>query len=261
MDNVLSGFGKPSVPYTPSLIGKAAVDYSNIEEKIELFFELYKTMPPINNSYGMRSPHLFLLWEALRQLNPKYVIESGVYKGLGTWWIEQACPNAQIYCIDIDFSNIEYKSPSAFYLSEDFSSHTWQDIDKSKTIIFFDDHQNALTRLMQMKWMGFTKAIFDDNYASYTGDCYSCKKILAQTGNQWGWDYIPANQIDAHFLKSNLKTYQEFLAPFRCEKNRFGYPWVEPSLLHEPNGYAQKLLNDEADSYTYMCYVELFEMK
>ena len=251
-------FKKPDVPPTPSLIGEAVIDFTQIENHIEEFFSVYyRSMPSIDNRYGMKSPHLFLMWHALKQLMPDSVIESGVYKGLGTWWIEQACPNAQVVCLDVDFSNIEYKSDRAVYSNSDFSKHTWENIDKNKTLIFFDDHQNALVRMMQMKWMGFSKAIFEDNYAPYTGDCYSCKKILAQTGNQWEWDKIPPNAIDKFFLRSNLKTYQEFPSPFRLEKNRFGYEWMETSLLATPVSAAQELLFDEADSFTYMCYVEI----
>jgi hypothetical protein len=37
------------------------------------------------------------------------------------------------------------------------NSFKWLDIDKNDTVIFFDDHQSALTRMMQMKWMVFSK--------------------------------------------------------------------------------------------------------
>lgn len=254
---LLSKFEKPSVPATPAFIGNIAVDFSDPECLARDFLKVYNKMPKINNVYGMKSPHLFLLWNALKQLHPDFVIESGVYKGLGTWWIEQACPTAKIYCIDVDYSNIEYKSLKATYLNDDFACHRWDSIDKNNTVIFFDDHQNALTRLMQMKWMGFSKAIFDDNYASYTGDCYSCKKMLAGTGNQWGWDKVPENSVDGYFLQKNVKIYQEFPAPFRCDNNRFGYPWTEEALFIEAMDDAQRLLQKEADSYTYMCYVEM----
>jgi hypothetical protein len=250
---------KQEIPPTPTIIGDAVINFTQIEKNIEEFYALYQSMPEINNVFGMKSPHLFLMWYALKQLAPQYIIESGVYKGLGTWWIEQACPNAHIFCIDIDFSNIEYKSSSnkVTYLNQDFSKYTWENINKNKTVIFFDDHQNALTRMMQMKWMNFPKAIFEDNYPSYAGDCYSCKKILAKTGHQWKKNEVSQNSTDSLFFKNNLKTYQEFPSPFRFDKNRFGYEWTELSLLKTPVSPAQELLFNEANSYTYMCLVEL----
>lgn len=257
MSTILSGFGKPAVPPTPALIGEPAVDFSRVREDIEAFYTLYENMPFTDNAYGMQSSHLFLFWNALRQLRPGTVIESGVYKGLGTWWIEQACPDAAIYCIDVDYSNIEYKSRRAVYLTEDFACHTWDGVDRDGALIFFDDHQNALLRLMQMRWMGFTQAVFDDNYAPYSGDCYSCKKMLAGTGNQWGWDVVPPNRADGFFLRQNLVCYQQFPAVFRCEKTRFGFPWEEEALLGRAETPAQQLLLRDAAAYTYMCYVRL----
>ena len=102
MPSILSGFEKPDVPPTPTLIGVPVVDFSHVKEEIEQFYTLYQSMPFSENTYGMQSSHLFLFWIALKQIKPKTIIESGVYKGLGTWWIEQACPDADIYCIDID---------------------------------------------------------------------------------------------------------------------------------------------------------------
>lgn len=259
MNNLLSSFEKPLVPSTPSRIGDAPIRFDNIEERVKLFSQVYQIMPNIDNLYGMRSPHLFLLWNALTQLEPSIIIESGVYKGLGTWWIERACPSAKIYCIDLDYTNIEYKSPNATYLFNDFSEHLWNDIDKMDTLIVFDDHQNALTRLMQMKWMGFKKAIFDDNYSPFTGDCYSCKKILAGTGNQVAWDTIAPNTFDKKFFLDNIRSYQEFPAPFRKNKTRFGFDWTEQYLFtkSENDSIMKKILFNEASTYTYMCYVEL----
>ena len=257
MNNILSNFEKPIVPPTPQSIGIPKITFPNIEHEIDEFFEIYRTMPNIDNRYGMQSPHLFLLWHSLKQLQPEYVIESGVYKGLGTWWIEQACPDAKVISIDIDLTNIEYKSDRVTYYCEDFSLHKWDEINKEKSLIFFDDHQNALMRLMQMKWMGFYQAIFDDNYAPYTGDCYSCKKIFASTGNQVVSDHINPNNVDSYFLYENIDSYQELPAPFKLEKTRFGYNWVEPSFLNAPANESQSLLFKEADSFTYMCYVEL----
>ena len=257
MSGILSGFGKPFVPPTPTLIGAPVVDFTNVRETVEHFYALYQLMPFSDNAYGMQSSHLFLFWTALNQMKPKTVLESGVYKGLGTWWIEQACPDAEIYCIDIDYSNVEYKSSRAVYLTEDFASHTWEEVPRDTTLIFFDDHQNALLRLMQMRWMGFRHAIFDDNYAPYTGDCYSCKKMLAETGNQWSWDIVEPNRIDGFFLRQNIECYQQFPPVFCCEKTRFGFPWSEQALLEQADTPAQELLLRDASAYTYMCSVRL----
>lgn len=69
------------------------------------------------------------------------------------------------------------------YFSVDFSCIDWSFIkDKQNTVIFFDDHQNAYNRLMQMKFMGFKQALFEDNYPETKGDCYSLKKSCLELG-------------------------------------------------------------------------------
>jgi len=39
---------------------------------------------------------MFASWFMARQLDPEVIIESGVWRGQGTWLLEQACPRAQI---------------------------------------------------------------------------------------------------------------------------------------------------------------------
>jgi len=121
----------------PLSFGTNLIDFVDAIPAIEDFYDLYVSMPKISNIYGMKSPHLFLMWFALKQLSPSVIIESGVYKGLGTWWIERACPEAELFCINIDFSNLEYRSKKAHYLDKDISQNEWADIDKQNSIVFF----------------------------------------------------------------------------------------------------------------------------
>src|SRR5437868_9355258 len=98
----------------------------------------------------MKSPHLLLSWFALRALNPTTVIESGVWKGQGTWFSQQACPTARLHCIEPFGQNIQWRATRATYYKQDFSGLSWDGIvDKEKTVLFFDDHQDALERVRQ----------------------------------------------------------------------------------------------------------------
>ena len=59
------------------------------EEMIELideFHQLYQTRPIKDNNGGMKSGHMFPSWFVIKKLQPEYIIESGVWKGLGTWF-------------------------------------------------------------------------------------------------------------------------------------------------------------------------------
>ena len=80
---------------------KIVYDKDNLKESLDEFYSLYEKRPINDNHGGMTSSHLFNTWYALRKLKPKLVIESGVWKGLGTWVIEQALPEAKIISIDV----------------------------------------------------------------------------------------------------------------------------------------------------------------
>lgn len=247
----------------PMHIGEIQWDFSDIPEKLELFYKIYQERPIKENIYGMKSPHLFWTWYILQNINPAYIIESGVYKGLGTWFIEKACPNAKIYSIDINLSNLVYKGTSVTYFDTDFSTIDWSFIDKDNTVIFFDDHQNSLNRLLQMKKLGFKKAIFEDNYPILQGDCYSCKKILSGAGLFNGKEIIPAQFDDSIKLKKLLKEYIELPPIFKSEKTRWNSEWNTPyyntptPIFNTVQTKAQQLLFDEAIYYTWICYTQL----
>jgi glycosyltransferase involved in cell wall biosynthesis len=241
----------------PLAFGTNLIDFSNAISTMDIFYDLYKSMPKIDNIYGMKSPHLFLMWFALRQLRPSVIIESGVYKGLGTWWIEQACPESELFCIDINYSNLEYRSKKARYLYKDFSQIEWKYVDKDNSILFFNDHQNAFKRLIQMRKFRFNRAIFEDNYPPSFGDCNSCKKILSKCGIS---SSIPS---ETAFFLNIVNAYQEFPPPFQPDATRWGTPWetplykTPPPILSQPSTRAQEVLFREAKSYTFMCMVSI----
>ena len=101
-----------------------------------------------------------------------------------------------------------------------------------------------------MKQRGFKYAMFEDNYPTGQGDCYSLKQAF--------------DTDDAQYLKENLKIYYEFPPIFKTEVTRWGDKWDNyptPSPLYVPNGEGYEtwmaLFLGEATSYTWICYVEL----
>jgi len=89
---------------------------------------LYKNRPFPDNPWGMQMVELFgmfslfifislslsivslscmslnlseiALWFGIRKIQPKFVIESGVWQGQSTWFVRQAVPDATIICLD-----------------------------------------------------------------------------------------------------------------------------------------------------------------
>ena len=45
----------------------------------------------------------------LRYHQPEHIIESGIYKGLGTWMLRQAAPQAQLILIDPAGGKLAYR--------------------------------------------------------------------------------------------------------------------------------------------------------
>lgn len=248
------------------------------------FKQIYAGKPVLDNAGGMKAPHAFMTWFILRKLSPALIIESGVWKGQGTWLIEKACPDANLICLDIDFSRLQYHSKKATYIEKDFSIFDFGNHELSDAVCFFDDHQNALTRMQQMIWKGFNRAIFEDNYPPSRGDCYSPKKILsgrgfipeAQVARKWlylvkrgikailrndsGPEIVPANTAHANELRKNLAVYYEVPPLFKAPKTRWGDDWTDGRYPTKPPLFDETVEDDlraEAQAYNWMCYIEM----
>lgn len=212
------------------------LNYYNIRKCLPEFLETYYKKPLEGNNHGgMQLPHLFATWYMLRELNPTYIIESGTFKGLGTWVMEQACPKANITSIDVRDQR-EYISPNVYYEEEDITSYDWDLMlmNKGKKVIHFDDHQNAIERVKWAKRVGFKHLIFEDNYPKGVGNCVSLK----QHPEFRDFEYV------------------EFPPIYKTELTRWGTPWtiVTPApVLTDPADFPE--FYEEAQSYTWICYV------
>ncbi len=264
----------------PSDIGSVPWTDAEMRAAFPEFKDVYVRRPIAENTYGMKAPHAFLIWFIISKLKPDLIVESGVYKGLGTWLMEQACPEASMVCLDIDFGNLEYRSQKAEYHEKDLSLVDFGDRDLSNSVVFLDDHQDALMRLQQLHWKGFKRAIFEDNYPSGHGDCYSIKKMMENAGftalrpevkplrerlkaaiankvEGCQAEDIPANDTHRNELVRNLKTIYEGPPLFRTKETRWGTPWTDENYPTKPALIDDDDLKEEAQFYTWMTYVEL----
>lgn len=243
------------------------------------FASLYEMRPIRHNQGGMGIVHLFLSWFVLKTLQPTHIIESGVFQGLGTWVFEQAVPNAELHCIDLNLSRLVFKSPRARYYQQDFATVDWSELPRETTLLFFDDHQNAVERIKNVKWFGFRQLMFEDNFPPLHGDCYSLKMAFAESGFTPTFGTmrhrvklkltgetpaaIPPNKVDAKYLVQNLETYQELPPVFRAPKNMWGevwnqenFPTPEPLLLKVERDYQAEYMA-QAMNYHSICYARL----
>ena len=235
----------------PVEIGECPYTREELLASLSEFAELYKNRPLQDNDGGMKAPQMFSAWFMAKKLQPTSIIESGVWYGQGTWFFKQACPNAKLFCIDPRLDLIKYKDNDAIYTREDFSKIKWEDyVDCETTLCFFDDHQNALSRLEVASPQGFRHLMFEDNYPVTKGDCVSLKTILEENGEE------------SKIAKEYLLSYYEFPPPVKGEKTRWGddwtdefYPTYEPLITEEREEYKDYF--DGYENYTWICYAEV----
>jgi hypothetical protein len=272
-----------STSWEPTAIGTPPWTRAQMIEALPAFAAVYARRPIRDNRGGMGAPHLFLAWFALRALRPEVVVESGVLRGLGTWLIEQAAPSARIECIEPRPRAIAYRSPRARYHREDFSRLDWRELPRERTVLFFDDHQDALARVRLCARLGLRHLLCEDNYPPGRGDCYSLKQAFAGAGftppppagsllrrvarrllgrGATGVP-VPPGGRDARDLRELLEVYEELPPPFRVSDTRFGDAWegaryaTPAPLLDAAHDPFQRVLLDEARSYTWLCYARL----
>ena len=252
-------------------IGQPGWTREDLEHELEMFLHTYENRPVRDNQGGMTSAHLFPTWFFCRIFQPRYIIESGIWKGLGTWMFEQACPTANIICLDPVMENRQYVSPSAEYSRQDFSLKNWDfiaDGDRARTLCFFDDHQGA-HRLRQAYNLGFTHILYEDNYNDgrghegvfpppYEGENISPKSALAGL-----------NDNLATWIHQHAHTYYEFPPIYSAADSTRGYEWANVSreeyiaMTPPPlfNEYEEqyRTFHEEAAGYTWISYIKLGE--
>jgi hypothetical protein len=258
------------MPQAIRALGTAPFSRSAMKERVPEFLALFAERPIKDNQGGMRAPHLFATWFMVQTLRPAHIVESGVFKGLGTWLLERAAPEANLYCIDPEPASLVYRSPHAQYFTRDFSELSW-DLPRDRTLLFFDDHQDALARIVDAERRGFIHIVFEDNYPVGQGDCYSLKKAFmgepppAPHGlAQRAWHTIsrrrPADA--ARYLEETLETYFEFPPPRLADTTRWGDAWTEeryptPAPLFDGASEPNDPFVAEAQAYNWICYARL----
>ena len=131
------------------------------------FWDLIMRAPVRQRRGGSGFNGALQLFVAMRSLEPRFVIESGVFRGLTTWVIRQACPAARIFCHDPDLSGLQYRDPEARYATADWSRADWSGIDPDATVAFFDDHVGQGRRVIEAQARGLTRLLFDDDAAAH----------------------------------------------------------------------------------------------
>jgi hypothetical protein len=231
------------------------------DEKIKAylpeFLDLYAQQEYESNDGGMKFPQLFGMYCFLKEVNPSLVIESGVWRGLGTWMIEKTLPDADIISFDINLALRNYISEDVTYIENDVSNMDWNSFfseypekNLENTLIFFDDHIDFSSRLELLENVNIKYVIYEDNYPPQQGDCISPKQILESP--------LIEDEIKQKF-SSLVKDYFEFPPMYLPEKTRWGDDFnnynVKKPIFSEKNELLKGI--NSFVNYTYICCIEM----
>lgn len=232
----LVGFDPPVLCAQSALAGWS---HDEMRASLPEFAQLYKQRPIKQNEWGMNVNHVFALWFLVRKLRPRYIIESGVFKGQGTWLLRQAA-GSDTFIFSLDPRNVAdllYREPSGSrtrYLMgahfQDFNNINWSTHfppeSFGETLVVFDDHQSHLKRVHNLLSHGFVHSWFEDN-EKWGADAYTfnvmcsllpsgAKKViyLDDWGNIRETISIEEHSSNLHYVLAHVEAYFEFAPIF-----------------------------------------------
>jgi hypothetical protein len=258
---------------------------SAMRDTLPEFIQLYRNERPIKDNHGgMRFDHSFALWYSLRQLQPKYVIESGAFKGHGTWIIRQALPHAKIWSLDPN-PPVNRLPDVQYMVGEDFvdvAKVDWKEkgVDPQSTVMFMDDHQSAYRRIfLELRKQGFHLFLIEDNYPYAGGDNMSFKWVCelnrkekwpGMAKDNFGHLTYPNVTWEQHlnhasFLPSVVVQYYEFPPVVASElsgQKRFKPEFTSKPIVSDAGYFQRKGLSTlrdehELEGYTHFLFIEI----
>lgn len=102
---------------------------------------------------------LFLL---ARLLNPKVIVESGVYHGSSLFTLGNAAPHTKIFAFDLNFAPLLSRLNGVDYRQHDWGTDNVR-AESSSDLCFFDDHINNCMRIRQSYDRGFRHVVVDNS--------------------------------------------------------------------------------------------------
>ena len=272
------------------------VTTEEVNSLLKSFLKVWESAQHLTqNDYGgMSIVDRFYIWYTIKKLRPKLIVESGVWRGIGTYFIENAAPEAKIISLDINLNFRHYVSEKVEYVQSDFYHIDWSiyaGIENS--LVIFDDHQDCVRRLQEAHFFGFNRFVFQDNYADIVGhradalsikqafSCYQFNfyenvKFPEPQGVEYSMNFYVNKMIQRYLntpvsigirngLKRLIKTYYEYppIVPlptfseyYNSIYNKIGY--VKQPLFTRDEVLGNKYLEQfYIQHYNFICFVEI----
>ena len=138
-----------------------------VRRMVQDFWRLIPQCPVRQRHGGNGFNGALQVYGVARALRPSVIIESGVFRGLTTWILRQACPEARIFCFDPVLAELRHRDSSAHYAAHDWAQHDFAGLDLSNALAFFDDHNSHAQRMAEADARGIQRLLFDDNAAAH----------------------------------------------------------------------------------------------
>lgn len=247
------------------------------EEDLDYFIKNIYNENIYFNSGCMSSVDMFTLFIALKNIKPKFVIESGVWQGSSTYIIRKTLgPETIIICLDplnLPENSWRDKNENTKYLiGEKFIDFKNLDISmyNSKDIFaFFDDHQNAISRILQCYNKNIKNILFNDNYPSNCGSHFTIEHFLnddfRNIENKDANDISNINNIDIKLYDKNIEDssiklnydYNK-LNIINLFNNYYIFPNIFPGKIKTSEGFfsCESFFTDNNKSNKYKIYFE-----
>lgn len=140
---------------------------ADLEQSVREFWDLIPSAPVRQRRGGNGFNGSLQLFAIMRALQPPIIVESGVFRGLTTWVMRQACPSARFYCFDPVLTGLRYRDPRAHYSESDWSAYDFSGVELTRAVAFFDDHISQAQRVIEARERGITRLFFDDDAAPH----------------------------------------------------------------------------------------------
>jgi len=109
-------------------------------------------------THGNGTIWLFML---ARELQPKIIVESGVFHGSSLFTFKNAVPQAKMFAFDVNFATLLERLEGVDYRQHDWATDNVR-AEGASDLCFFDDHVNNCMRARQAYERGFRHIVVDD---------------------------------------------------------------------------------------------------